>query len=167
LACRSHAALGCRPHRCPRAPLSAGIASRGAGHADEPTLPSEQAEQQDGDPVDITLGSANESARGLRAALGLFNEDHFGSRIKMGLEAIEAEWRLGAGLTAEDHANFQYVRHGQAGNWEDIPDHVKRCIEAKEYHGGKLNPGDFDHGHDNMTLEDFQQARLPAGALVL
>ncbi len=114
--------------------------------------------QEPKDPIPIILGSANESARGLRAALGLFNDHQFGQKIKMGIVALEDEWRADASqVTSEHRANFKYVREGTAGVEADIPEHVRQCIARGEYHGGKLSPGDFDRGHEGMTLEHFHQ----------
>lgn len=127
-------------------------------HDEDEDEDEEKADDEKPQLVSLMLGSANEAARGLRAALGLFNESNFGDKIKTGLAAVEHEWRADAPrVTPEHRDNFRYVRSGIACKVEHLPEHVKVCIARGEYHGGKLNPGDFDHGHEGMTLESFHQ----------
>eukprot|EP00961_Rhodomonas_salina_P194907 2631745-Rhodomonas_salina.1 len=74
----------------------------------------EEGEAEDGKEQEVralTLGSANEAARGLRAALGLFNESVFGDRIKRGLAAIEHEWRAGEASCSAVGACIRRVLH--------------------------------------------------------
>ncbi len=50
----------------------------------------------------------------------------------------------------DDIANFEYVYYGRALETH-LPAHVKAEIEQGWYHGGKLAPSDFDHGHKVPT----------------
>jgi hypothetical protein len=54
-----------------------------------------------------------------------------------------------------DKDNLYSIKDGEAGKWEDIPDHVKNDMANGTYHGGAFTPGDYDTGHAGMRLHDF------------
>jgi hypothetical protein len=103
--------------------------------------------------IKIKLGSS--AISDLREFLGLQDDIEYVKLRKYPLVSMQAEWDQHG--DANDRANFQYILHGEACAWDDIPAHVKETIEKGEYHGGQLAPGDYDRGHDGMHLEDFVQ----------
>lgn len=98
------------------------------------------------------------AAAGLRPALGLSDDRLLGNLIRDPETAIELEF-LEHGST-EDKENFHYIYRGRAGEWRDVPTHVKAEIARGRYHGGELGPDDYDAGHTGMGLDDFVGHRV-------
>lgn len=101
---------------------------------------------------DLILGQAVEAARSLRETLGLSVEE-FGAKVALGEKAIEMEFEAHGG--DDDKGNLHYVLHCKAGDMETMPEHLKAQIQNRKYHGGVLNVGELDEGHEGMTLGDF------------
>jgi hypothetical protein len=99
----------------------------------------------------IKLGSS--AISDLREFLGLDDDIEYVKLRKYPLVSMQAEWDQHG--DANDRANFQYILHGAACVWLDIPAHVKETIAKGKYHGGPLAPDDYDKGHEGMHLEDF------------
>jgi len=101
------------------------------------------------------LGQAMEAAEGLNALLGIDDPALRGSLLKLGLEAVELEFAEHG--DAQDKANLHYVLHGAAADEasKEFPPHVREDYARGSYHGGALPPGDYDHGHGGMRLDDF------------
>jgi len=110
----------------------------------------------------IEFGRADEAAAGLRAFVGLDDQVTFALVMEDPLRSMRREWFEHG--SSEDKQNFNYVVSGRACEEEHayFPAHVKESIAAGKYHGGILKPGEFDAGHQGMTLQDFvdlQQCR--------
>ena len=93
-----------------------------------------------------------EEATSLQDALGL-GRKQFAEGYAKGELAIIDEFE-GPAARDEDKANLHYVLKCKAVA-SSYPPHVLMQIEQGRYHGGKLEPGDFDRGHDGMRLDDF------------
>ena len=79
----------------------------------------------------IKLGSS--AISDLREFLGLDDDFEYVKLRKYPLVSMQAEWEQHTG--ANDRANFQYIPHGTACVWHDIPGHVKDKTEnLKEFH---------------------------------
>jgi hypothetical protein len=111
----------------------------------------------------LTLGKSEEAAGGIEGLIGVEVDD-----------LVQARWQAGSGLEAmrlefethgdtEDKANFRYIVDGIAQDQAWIPEHVKTDIKNKKYHGGSLEPDDYDRNHRGMRLQgfvDLSEARL-------
>ena len=96
---------------------------------------------------ELVLGEATEAAEGLNALLGISSNSMLGSLLKMGVDVIELEFAEHGG--EEDRANLAYVLHGVAQDESDphFPAHVLADYKRGYYHGGNLEPGDYDFEH--------------------
>jgi len=100
----------------------------------------------------LILGRAAASAHGIETTLGLTP-----AQIAQGLvdpiKAMRAEI-LAAG-DQNDLENFNYIVEGVSGRPSDLPSAVSTSLLTGIYHGGTLEPDDFDTGHDGKTLADW------------
>ena len=57
----------------------------------------------------------------------------------------------------QDKANLKYILHGVAQDQTDkhFPPHVLNDYAQGSYHGGELQPGDYDYGHEGMKFDAF------------
>jgi len=60
--------------------------------------------------------------------------------------------------TQDDSDNVQYVLHGIAQEEKDLPPKVIENYKTGQYHGGRIEPGDYDDGHKGMTFQKFMEA---------
>merc|ERR1712232_1192094 len=102
--------------------------------------------------TELMLGQPEEAALGVKGIIGLSTEE-IAEGMKAGLAAIEKEvaqhgWK-------EDKDNLRYILQGVAQNDADLPPHVKDDYKKGRYHGGQLNPGDYDRNNSGRTFEDF------------
>jgi len=86
-------------------------------------------------------------------ALGLADDRVLGQLLSRGERAVIDEFQ--ACGNADDLANLNYCLHGTACRRADMPAHVLHSLEVGSYHGGRINEGDFDCGHEGMRLDDF------------
>ena len=100
----------------------------------------------------LRLGPSKESALGVAVAVGLSHAELAAGLVK-GEQAIVDEFKTHG--SSSDKANLMYIMYGTALKEEDMPHHVKDEIASMKYHGGSLEPDDFDFGHAGMTLADF------------
>lgn len=100
--------------------------------------------------IRLILGSPERSD--LRECLGLEDAFEFGELLKNPLKAMKNEWYAAGG--DNDRANFDYVVRGTVDPAE-YPEHVQESLRTGVYHGGQIQQGEFDTGHDGMDLKDF------------
>jgi len=126
-------------------------AKTGAGGASSP--PSTRTDPEDKFVArTLILGQAIEATQQLRQTLGL-SDEVFADKLALGEKAIEMEFdKYGS---EEDNANMRYVLHCKALAKETLPNHLVEQIKNRKYHGGILNEGELDEGHDGMDLSDF------------
>jgi len=101
----------------------------------------------------LMLGQPEIAAAGLKVALGLNDDMVFATLLSKGVDQVVAE--VHACGDENDLANLQYILHGKACNAPDLPEHVHSSLRNGWYHGGRIGLGDFDAGHEGMTLDDF------------
>ena len=99
----------------------------------------------------IVLGKPDVAAAGIKEFIGLDDQIIFSLVMEDPLKSMRREWFENG--SANDKANFIYVVSGTAG--KDLPDHVVQSLADGKYHGGELKEGEFDQGHEGMTLSDF------------
>jgi len=99
----------------------------------------------------LVLGKSALAAAGLKKYIGLDDDAVFGNMMLDREAAIELEFLLHG--SKEDVDNFNYVFQGTAE--KNLPPHVEDDVRRGEYHGGALQPGDYDKGHAGMTLNHF------------
>jgi len=100
--------------------------------------------------IRLILGSPERSD--LKECVGLEDPFEFGELMKNPLKAMKQEWL--ANGSEDDLANFDYVVKGTVEP-DEFPGHVKESLRTGVYHGGKIEDGEFDTGHDGMDLKDF------------
>ena len=101
----------------------------------------------------LVFGGSEEAAKGLLVFIGLNDDMLLGQLLEQGVGAIQTEFEDHGSL--QDLENFHYVCYGVAQNQSDMPAHVKDDIEKGTYHGGRLDPYDYDDGHQGWKLQDF------------
>ncbi|KAJ1472091.1 hypothetical protein T484DRAFT_3465715 [Baffinella frigidus] len=112
----------------------------------------------------LVLGHPAQAAEGLKEMLGLQNLTVFGNLLKQSVDAIESEFHQHG--DRNDKENLRYCLYGKALDKEFMPRKVKLDIRNGIYHGGKLEEGEFDMGHEGMSLDDFvDQDRSKLGKL--
>jgi hypothetical protein len=132
---------------------AAGASAQGSGPSSpSPPPPAAPAAEEKFYARDLILGQAEEAAGSLRETLGL-NTEEFSAKLALGEKAIEMEFE--AHGSDEDKANLHYVLHCKAAGMETMPEHLKAQIQSRKYHGGVLNVGELDQGHEGMSLGDF------------
>eukprot|EP00290_Baffinella_frigidus_P055767 CAMPEP_0180373084 /NCGR_PEP_ID=MMETSP0989-20121125/21054_1 /TAXON_ID=697907 /ORGANISM="non described non described, Strain CCMP2293" /LENGTH=444 /DNA_ID=CAMNT_0022369931 /DNA_START=30 /DNA_END=1364 /DNA_ORIENTATION=+ len=102
---------------------------------------------------ELILGDPSHAAEGLKEMLGLNNLAVFGNLLKQSVDAIETEFCDHG--NEHDRENLRYCLYGIAQDPDWIPGRVKIDILKGFYHGGALSEGDYDMGHEGMTLDDF------------
>ena len=101
----------------------------------------------------LCFGGSEEAAKGLKVFCGLQDDSVLASLLGDGKSSMQAEFEAHGSL--QDLENFFYVCYGVAQNQNDMPAHVKDDIRKGTYHGGSLDPWDYDMGHKGWTLRKF------------
>jgi hypothetical protein len=114
----------------------------------------------------ISVGSSAVSAKGLRSAVGLEDDNVLANMLKDPEHTIECEI-LVAG-DKDDIDNFYSVKDGTSGKWDDTPDHVKLSFQTGNYHGGDITESEYDTGNTGKKLADFHkhEASVLAGLVI-
>lgn len=99
----------------------------------------------------LIFGASSAAAGGIEELLGVEEEDIAAGRDA--LEAMSKEFATHGSKSDQD--NWKYVIEGVAQDEACIPPHVQAEIDQGEYHGGKVEKGDFDRNHGGMRLSDF------------
>jgi hypothetical protein len=103
----------------------------------------------------LQVGSSALSARGLRSAVGLDDDNVLGNMLKDPEHTLECEILLAG--DKDDIENFYSIKDGTSGNRDDMPAHVKRSIRTGKYHGGVFSEELYDTGNTGKKLKDFLQ----------
>jgi hypothetical protein len=103
----------------------------------------------------LQVGSSAVSARGLRSAIGLDDDEVLGKMLDDPERTLECEFLMAG--DKDDIDNFYSAKDGTSGNWQDIPDHVKLSFQTGKYHGGDITESEYDTGNHGKKLEDFHK----------
>ena len=134
------------------------------------------------DPKTLKVGCSAVAGKGLRRAVGLYDDKVFGNFMKDPELAIECE-NLVAGLGGHEDGciehidNYYSIKYGKSGDWGQkeinpetmkidtekdddngkapIPSHVKVSAAKGKYHGGIFKKEDNDFGNEGKKLKDF------------
>mmetsp|Transcript_57852 Transcript_57852/g.188029 ORF Transcript_57852/g.188029 Transcript_57852/m.188029 type:complete len:573 (-) Transcript_57852:158-1876(-) len=99
----------------------------------------------------LIFGASSAAAGGIEELLGVEEEDIAAGRDA--LDAMSKEFATHGSKSDQD--NWKYVIEGVAQDEACIPPQVQAEIDQGEYHGGKVEKGDFDRNHGGMRLPDF------------
>jgi hypothetical protein len=105
------------------------------------------------------------SAKGLRSAVGLEDDTVLANMLKDPEHTMECEILVSG--DNDDIDNFYSCKEGRSGNWDDIPDHVKKSIQTGKYHGGSFSHADYDTNNVGKKLEDFHNDPISESACLL
>jgi hypothetical protein len=108
-----------------------------------------------GGAIKIAVASSAVSAKGLRSAVGLEEEDVLVNMNKDPDLTIECEILVVG--DQDDIDNFYSVKDGTSGKSEDIPDHVKHSFQKGYYHGGPITESEYDTNNTGKKLADFHK----------